>query len=53
MAAKHAGGLIEGSFVECLFEMWKLRNRVMKAQAEILATGMLTEYSHRFSDFIN
>ena len=34
MAAKSAGGPIEGGFVECLFKTWKLRFRINKAREE-------------------
>ena len=45
-------GPSEGGFVECLLKMWKLRTKIVKAGAKILATGQFTEKTHRFVDFI-
>ena len=42
----------EGGFVECLFELWKVRSRIVKARSEMRAMGQFSNYTHRFGDFI-
>ena len=51
MAEQKESGPAEGGFVECRFELWKLRSRIVRARSEILATQCL-DYNHRFGDFI-
>ena len=45
-------GPAEGGFVECVFELWKVRFRIVRARSEILATGQFSDDTHRFGDFI-
>ena len=52
MAKQKDKGLAEGGFVECIFELWRVRSRIVKARSEIISTGQFSEYTHRFDDFI-
>ena len=47
------GGFVTQTFVKWLFEMWKLRAKIIKTRAEILAAGQFIEYTHRLGDFVN
>ena len=40
--------LIEVGFVDGLFEMYKLREAIAKAKAEILSNELMSSYTHRF-----
>jgi len=40
--------LIEVGFVDDLFEMYKLREAIAKAKAEILSHKLMSSYTHRF-----
>ena len=43
---------IEVGFVDRLFEMYKLRNEITKARAEIISTSSLQGYRHKFRIFL-
>ena len=45
-------GPVEGGFVECLFEFWKVQSKNIRARTGILANGLFSEYTHRFGNFI-
>ena len=40
--------MIEVGFVDGLFEMYKLREAIAKAKAEILSNELMSSYTHRF-----
>ena len=43
---------IEISFVDGLLKMYKLREQISKARAEIIATNMILSYNHRFGYYL-
>ena len=51
MTEKKESGPAEGGFVDCIFEFWKVRTKIVRARREILSTGQFTDCPHRFGDF--
>ena len=49
---KERGIKQEGSFVDSLFMMFKLRKKIVKTQEETKAYLYVKQYTHKFGDFI-
>ena len=43
---------IEVGFVDGLFEMYKLREEIRKARAEIISESVMSSYNHKFGSFL-
>jgi hypothetical protein len=53
MAEQKAEGPVEGGFVECLFEIWKLSSKIIRGRADIRVTGQSPTFTHRFISLRN
>ena len=43
---------IEVGFADGLFEMYKLREEIRKARAEIISESVMSSYNHKFGSFL-